>query len=140
MAGGANDGDGDITDINVTPLVDVMMVLLIIFMVTTSQIVNKTIDVELPTADTGENKETTRNLSLTLDDQNNLYLDGNPVTFDELTAKIISAKEEADSNSEQLQALITADKSIAYGEIVKLIDTVRKNGINGFAINVESSQ
>ena len=140
MAGSAKDDDGEITDINVTPLVDVMMVLLIIFMVTATQIVKKTIDVELPSADTGESKNTTKNISLTIDDQNTLYFDGDEVEFEDLKAKIEEAKATAEENKEEIQALITADKAVAYGEIVKLIDTVRKNGITGFAINVEAPQ
>jgi biopolymer transport protein ExbD len=138
MAGGTHDDDSAITDINVTPLVDVMLVLLIIFMVTTTQIVKRTIDVELPSADTGENKTITRNLSLTVDNSNTLFVDGTEIAVDQLPQKLETALQEAKKNNEELQALITADKSVAYGEIVKLIDTVRKNGITGFAINVEA--
>src|SRR5438874_7953028 len=81
MAGGASPFDGDddsgrmITEINVTPLVDIVLVLLIIFMVTTTYIVNPSIKVDLPKAATGsEQAKVTLGLTLTKDGQ--LYLNG----------------------------------------------------------------
>ena len=78
MAGIASDSDDEITGINVTPLVDVMLVLLIILMVTATYIVNRSINVNLPKADTGENNDKTKNLAFVLDAKNQLYLDGKP--------------------------------------------------------------
>jgi biopolymer transport protein TolR len=80
MAGGAGAFDDDdsgrmITDINVTPLVDIVLVLLIIFMVTATYIVNPTIKVDLPKAATGTD-QTRTTLALTLDRTGALYLNG----------------------------------------------------------------
>ena len=69
----------EITGINITPLVDVMLVLLIIFMVTTSYIVHRSIVVNLPKATTGENVITTKNLAFVLDKNSILYLDGKKI-------------------------------------------------------------
>src|SRR5690349_24303905 len=93
MAGGAGAFEDEdqgrmITGINVTPLVDVMLVLLIIFMVTASYIVNQTINVNLPKADTGENSPKSKNLAFVLDSKSQLYLDGEPISFDDLPARI----------------------------------------------------
>ena len=78
MAGGASGDDDElITQINVTPLVDVVLVLLIILMVTATAIVSKTIPMELPTAATGEGTPTTMAVSVEAD--GSLYLDRNPV-------------------------------------------------------------
>ena len=74
MAGGADDND-EIVGINVTPLVDVMLVLLVIFMVTANYIAQQAITVELPKASTGEDAGT-RNLAFTLDKQSQLYFRG----------------------------------------------------------------
>ena len=139
MAGGSFDSDEDITDINVTPLVDVMLVLLIIFMVTTTYIVHRTIAVKLPSAETAEEKVKTTNLAFVLDKESNLFLDGNPISFENLSKEISSLKNELQEKQElnNLQALITADTSTPHGSVVKLIDAVRKNGIAEFAINVE---
>lgn len=136
MAGGANDED-EITGINVTPLVDVMLVLLIIFMVTTTDIVNKAINVKLPKSDTSEMTDNkAKNLAFVLDAKSQLYLDGGPITFEEVAAKIAEAKTKA--GSAPINALIAADKETPHGAVVKLIDTVRKHGITDFAINVEA--
>lgn len=132
MAGGAYDTDEEITGINVTPLVDVMLVLLIIFMVTANYITNQAISMELPKASTGENPGNT-SLNFSIDKDSQLYLDGKPVQFEELGTKI----QEAKSSGKALQALIAADQKTPHGVVVKLIDAVRKNGITDFAINVE---
>jgi len=138
MAGGANDNDDEITGINVTPLVDVMLVLLIIFMVTATYIVNQSIPVNLPKADTAETNagDKTKNLAFVLDAKSQLYLDGKPVTFAEVGEKI--AEEKTKAGTAPVDAIISADKDTPHGAVVKLIDTVRKHGITDFAINVEA--
>ena len=136
MAGGTDDSD-EITGINVTPLVDVMLVLLIIFMVTATYIVNQSINVNLPKADTSDtNDAKSKNLAFVLDAKSQLYLDGQPITFEQVADKISEAK--AKVGAEPLNALIAADKDTPHGAVVKLIDTVRKHGITDFAINVEA--
>lgn len=133
MAGGPsmNDEEG-INDINVTPLVDVMLVLLIIFMVTATYITNQSISLELPKAATGADTST-NNLGFSIDKDAKLFLDGKPVTYEEL-AGIIAERKAA---KPEVQALISADVKTPHGEVVKLIDVIRKNGIVNFAINVE---
>lgn len=132
MAGGANNDDDGINDINVTPLVDVMLVLLIIFMVTANYITNQTLNLELPKAATGENSQAT-NLGFSLDKDSKLFLDGKPIEFSDLPT-IIAERKQAKPD---ISALISADVKTPHGEVVKLIDAVRKNGITNFAINVE---
>jgi biopolymer transport protein ExbD len=134
MAGGANLGDDDqgITDINVTPLVDVMLVLLIIFMVTANYIANQAINLNLPKAATGETPGDT-NLGFSINAESEFFLDGEPVSLDQLPALIEQRREE----NPRLQALIAADEQTPHGSVVKLIDIIRKNGITDFAINVE---
>jgi biopolymer transport protein ExbD len=137
MAGGASGDEDEITGINVTPLVDVMLVLLIIFMVTANYIVNQSIQVNLPKADTAETTDTkTKNLAFVLDAKSQLFLDGQPISFQELGQRI--ADEKAKAGSQPVNALISADKDTPHGSVVKLIDTVKKAGITDFAINVEA--
>ena len=128
----------EITGINITPLVDVMLALLIIFMVTTSYIVHRSIVVNLPKATTGENVITTKNLAFVLDKNSILYLDGKKIAYDNISSHIQSVKINLDNN-QKLQALITADKETPHGEVISLIDIIRQNGISSFAINVEST-
>jgi len=138
MAGSSLDqDDGEITGINVTPLVDVMLVLLIVFMVTSTYIVQQSIQVQLPKADTGENTPKVKNLAFVVDKSGALFLDGKPIQLDQIAARVQSEKA-ADPNV-QLQALVAADKETPHGFVVALIDAVRRQGITDLAINVEKS-
>jgi biopolymer transport protein TolR len=130
----SSDSSDEITGINVTPLVDVMLVLLIIFMVTTSYIVNRTIDVSLPKAESG-GSNAAKDLSFVLDKDSKLYIDGKPAEFNQLAALIAEAQQQ--NKDKKLQALIAADRQTPHGAVIKLIDTVKKSGITEFAINVE---
>jgi biopolymer transport protein ExbD len=136
MAMGIQDEDEEITDINVTPLVDVMLVLLVIFMVTATYIVHKSIQVKLPKAATAQDATSSKNLAFVLNSDSNLFLDGEEITYDQIPAKLNQIKSNL-GNETNLQALISADEKTPHGKVVKLLDTIRKNGINDFAINVE---
>lgn len=139
MAGSiGGDDDGEITGINVTPLVDVMLVLLIVFMVTSTYIVQQSIQVQLPKADTGENTAKTKNLAFVMDKTGHLFMDGKATTVEQLPAQIQAIRNE--NPNMQLQALVAADKETQHGFVVQLIDAVRKQGITDLAINVESTK
>jgi biopolymer transport protein ExbD len=139
MAGAASQFEDDdsgrmITDINVTPLVDVTLVLLIIFMVTTSLIVNPSIKVDLPKAVTGNDQARTT-LALTLTKDGQLYLNGER-TDEAQVAKQIAA--ELPKNPD-LQAVIAADTVVSHGSVVHIIDFVKRAGVRKVAINVDSA-
>ena len=140
MAGSSlgQDDDSGITDINVTPLVDVMLVLLIVFMVTSTYIVQQSIQVQLPKADTGESTAATKNLAFVMDKSGALFLDGKAITIDEIPAIVQQLK--AETPNLTLQALIAADQETKHGSVVGLIDAVRRQGITDLAINVESTK
>jgi biopolymer transport protein ExbD len=138
MAGGSLDQDDvEITGINVTPFVDVMLVLLVVFMVTSTYIVQQSIQVQLPKADTGENTPKVKNLAFVVDKSGALFLDGKPIQLEDIAARV-QAERSADANV-QLQALVAADKETPHGFVVGLIDAVRRQGITDLAINVEKS-
>ena len=137
MAGGANfGGDEDpgrmIVDINVTPLVDITLVLLIIFMVTASYIVSPAIKVDLPKAASGS-EQTKTTLGLTIMKDGALYLNGER-SSDEGVVKYIAG--ELPKNPE-LQAIIAADRVVQHGDVVHVIDLVKRAGVHKFAINVD---
>jgi biopolymer transport protein ExbD len=139
MAGGSLDqDDGEITGINVTPLVDVMLVLLIVFMVTSTYIVQQSIQVQLPKADSGENTPKVKNLAFVIDKSGAIFLDGKAITLDQIAGRVQSEK--AADPRIQLQALVAADKETPHGYVVGLIDAVRRQGITDLAINVERTQ
>ena len=134
MAGGANiDDDEEITGINVTPLVDIMLVLLIIFMVASNYIVKEAIEVNLPKAATGEelNSEQ-KSIALILKKDGRLFLNGDLSTKEKVgeASKLLSKEKNA-------QAMIAADRGVPHGEVVKLIDLIRVNGLTSFAINID---
>ena len=138
MAGRLMDsGDEAITEINVTPFVDVMLVLLVIFMVTANYIVNQSINIQLPKADTGQVIQS-RNLAFVIDKESRVYLDGQAVEVAELGEKIMAFKgQQAEGTT--IQAVISADTATPHGAVVKVIDVIRKNGITELAINVEAA-
>ncbi|NBD13067.1 MULTISPECIES: biopolymer transporter ExbD [Corallococcus] len=132
MAGGASDSDEEISGINVTPLVDVVLVLLIIFMVTANFIVRETVEVDLPRAANGG--ETVQGLvNVVLDKEGKLYFDGAEVTDADLSRRVT----EAVAKDKDTRAIISADQSIAYGRVMRLIDVVKGQGIAKFALNIE---
>jgi biopolymer transport protein ExbD len=138
MGGGADafsddDSDRRIVDINVTPLVDITLVLLIIFMVTTTYIVNPSIKVDLPKAASGSDQMRTT-LALTLSKDGGLYLNGEKSDEAEVTRFIGG---ELPKNPD-LQAIIAADRVVPHGNVVRVIDIVKRAGVRKFAINVES--
>jgi len=124
--------ESPIVDINVTPLVDIVLVLLIIFMVTASYIVQPAIKVNLPEAATGEATEST-SLGLFLSESGELRLNGKEVDEPELRAAIREAKKESD----EVVCLIAADKAVPHGKVVELMDIVRQEKVARFAINIE---
>lgn len=133
MAGSASGGDEDlISGINVTPLVDIVLVLLIIFMVTATDMVKAQIGVDLPKAASGADEiKTTLTFKVTEDGQ--YLLDAEPVTLEEVAAKIKTLKR----SEKDPRAVIAADKGVEYGKVIELIDTIKINGIEKFALNIQ---
>ncbi len=129
----ADDEGRMITDINVTPLVDITLVLLIIFMVTTTYIVNPSIKVDLPKAASGT-EQTKTTLALTLTKDGLLYLNGEKSDETAVSQHIAGEL----PKSPDLQAIIAADKVVPHGSVVRLIDLVKRAGVRKFAINVDS--
>ncbi len=132
MAGGAQEPDEEITGINVTPLVDIVLVLLIIFMVTANFIVRETIEVDLPRAASGG--ETIQGLvNVVLDKDAKLYLDGLEVDEPGLRSRI----SEQLKKDKDTRAIISADQSLNYGKVMHLIDVVKGQGVSKFALNIQ---
>ncbi|SRR6266849_490038 len=132
MAVASQEADDEITTINVTPLVDIVLVLLIIFMVTATFIVRETMEVDLPRA--ANAGETVQGLiSVVMDKEGRIFLDGSEVGEAELVRKV----KEAVSTQPQTRAIVSADQSVSYGRLIHLIDTMKGQGVNQFALNIE---
>lgn len=132
MAGGASeDDDGLIAGINVTPLVDVTLVLLIIFMVTAKIIVSQGMPMDLPKAASGEALQTVFSVELTADGKTRV--DSNPVANDEAVAKLAR---EAREKTQDLRAVIRADRKVEHGRVIHVLDLLKRAGIAKIAFAV----
>jgi biopolymer transport protein ExbD len=127
-----------ITSINITPLVDVFLVLLILVMITSSILDHRDhreIPVSVPqAAQAGENAPKTS--GLTMDMERRIYLDGNEADSAAIAA-ILRSKVAADSTH---QVLIVADKGLLYEEVVRLLDWVRGAGVRKYALKVARAE
>ncbi len=132
MAGGASDDEDMITGINITPLVDIILVVLIIFMVTATSIVKAQIGVDLPRAASGQ-AELKTTLTFVVKVDGSYQLDGNPIAIEQIATRVRDEKRK----DPEVRAVIAADKGVEYGRVVELIDTVKLNGIEKFALNIE---
>ena len=128
MAGSANYNDGPVASINVTPLVDVMLVLLVIFMVT-APMLQQGVEVNLPKASSNALSGSAEQVVLSIDKVGELYLGaGNKVPLAEVGAKlaaILAKREEADR-----KVYIKADTGLAYGQIMEVMGRLHAAGIN----------
>ncbi len=137
---GGGDDEG-ITDINVTPLVDIMLVLLIIFMLT-SEVVSKkvkkpTIDIDLPTASSGQDKPG-EPLSIVINKDGDLFLNGKPIRELDLRAKVKATV--ALRGKGKAEAVLSADKRLSHGQVVRMIDMLRVLGVENVAINTKEQE
>jgi biopolymer transport protein ExbD len=133
-SGYSDEDDGVIGDINVTPLVDITLVLLIVYMITVPAMVkNPAIRVDLPTAATGDATPDTM-LNLTMqrsgDGQISVYANGKLVDFEELRIEVPQLLEQ----NPDLTTIIAADKGIDYGEVVQLVDLMGSLGVHRIAL------
>ena len=131
MAALSNAGsDEEIVGINVTPLVDVVLVLLVVLMVTAGYIASRAIPVDLPKAATGETVPQT--LALSIDQKGGLYLDGRPMSEPELHAGVAARKRARPD----VRAVIAADGRVAHQRVIRLIDLLRQENVTEFALDV----
>ena len=136
MAGKAGrEADEPIAEINIVPFVDIILVILIIFMVTTPLIMKPSINVNLPKAASGEDS-TPSKLSVTLNAKGELYLNGNPSNLEEIqTYASTTSKDNPD-----VQAIISADRDVSHGKVVEVIDAVKTGGVKKFAITIDQQK
>src|SRR6266545_5859445 len=133
--GGGGDDDDLISEINVTPLVDVTLVLLIIFMVTATYIVRAAIEVDLPrAAHGGEALGTVLSVVLTRDGQ--VFLDGVKQSEGDLVAHTRTAVQ----HDAEAKVVISADRAALHGAVVRVIDLVKGAGATRFAIHIEKER
>lgn len=145
MAGFKTGGDDDmIADINVTPFVDIVLVLLIIFMATSTVIVRTALDLEIPKASKAEAKNNANMiLSIELLDDKSLKLNGEAVTPDGLVKAIETEVEKNNANTDAegkpqpTEVIITARGQQDYQDVVDVINLAKGAGVSGIALNTK---
>jgi biopolymer transport protein TolR len=135
MAGSSGRRRGIVAEINVTPLVDIMLVLLIIFMLTAHLIAKQAIEVELPRAAQSTALPPTT-IAVTLTRDGTLYLNSVLVTPDALRLAVKAAV----AKDPKTQAIIVGDKAVSHGRVVWVLDTIKSLGITSFAIQIDPAE
>jgi biopolymer transport protein ExbD len=133
MAGSSLSGDDEpISGINVTPLVDVVLVLLVIFMITAPVIYQSAIKVQLPKASSGEKGGSESPLQFSISREGELGLNGKKLSWDEAEGQIKAVKDPANQTIS-----LSADQATPHGTVIRLMDLMRKYGLTRFALQVE---
>ncbi|MEO7033024.1 MAG: biopolymer transporter ExbD [Polyangiaceae bacterium] len=133
MSGGGS-RRAPISGINVTPMVDVMLVLLVIMMVSAQYIVSQSLKVELPKA-ASQTDSVSSVAAVTLTKDGKTYYNQKSVTEADLVNELRSAL----AGNKDLNLILTADKEVPHGSVVHVIDLAKVEGITKFAINVETA-
>ena len=131
MAGGAADTDDAITGINVTPLVDITLVLLIIFMVTAKIIVSQSLPLDLPKASQGTDIQVV--FSITMAADGTAMVDGKPIANDDA---VLALAEAAEKKNPDLRAVIKADSAVPHGRVIHVLDLLKQGHVNKIAFGV----
>lgn len=132
MGGGGSQSDDDlISGINVTPLVDVTLVLLIIFIVTARIIVTQSIQMDLPKAATGSETQTV--FSVQLGAGGETVVDSKRVPSEDA---ILPLAREAHAKNADLRAVIQADSSVQHGRVIRVMDLLKQAGVAKVAFGV----
>lgn len=135
MAGKLSDSEEMITGINVTPLVDVVLVLLVIFMITAPALYQAAIRVELPKAASGEKTEHVT-LRFTLLKDGSILIGNERITKDQVV-EVVKRSIQTDPTA---NAVIAAEASLTHGDVIGFIDLLKTNGLSRFAIGVDTPQ
>ena len=118
-------GAQPMSDINMTPLIDVMLVLLVIFMIT-APLMTSALKLDLPKSDAAQPSEVPQFIAVALDPQGQLYFGEEKLDVAAFAARVA----EAAQRNPQTEVQLRADRSVPYGRVAELIGVVQKAGLN----------
>jgi biopolymer transport protein TolR len=121
-----------VAEINVTPLTDVFLVLLVIFMITTSAMM-KPADVDLPK--TAEQEEQTKGVLVTITPSREVFVNERPVATDD--ASITSVLRDTLAHSNEKVVILAGDRQVVLGEVMRVLGLAKEAGATGFALASE---
>lgn len=128
-----NDESDIISSINITPFVDVVLVLLVVFMVTAPLLMKDILEIRLPKVSHGDGGAL-QTLGIAVNREGQILVNG--VLTDE--AGLQEAAKSALSENKDSQAIISADELVIYGRVVRVIDLLKGAGLNRFAVQITS--
>jgi len=134
MAASTESGDDGIVGINVTPLVDITLVLLIIFMVTAKLIVSQAVPLDLPKAATAGEVQTV--FVVTVDDKGVIHADGHELRDD---AALRTAARGALQKTKDVRTVIHASRAATHGTVLHVLDLLRGEGVTKVAFGAEKT-
>ena len=120
--------EGVVAGINITPLTDVFLVLLIIFMVTSSVVANQSKNIDLPGAEVSDT--TPQGVTVTVDESGGILINDKPVSNDALFGELESAL----SNAREKLVILRGDKKVLLGQAVNILDLAQQAGAKGIAL------
>ncbi len=126
------DSDDIVASINVTPLVDITLVLLIVFMVTATFITDPVVEVDLPRAASAEDAPS-RSVAVIVDEQGTIYLNGEEITGPELERSLVREVRADD----EVNVVLGADGRIDYQAVMNVIDITKRARVRNLALNVQ---
>ncbi len=138
MAGAAlSEGDDIIAAINITPMVDIILVLLIVFMVTTTLVQNPVVPIKLPRSESAIPRDTTqKTLNIMITKDQKLYIDGYENTKDTVKETLDNAvKENPDTF-----VILGADQDLEYKYVMEMLELTRVLGVKNLSLNVQSAK
>lgn len=122
-----------VAEINVTPLTDVFLVLLIIFMITTSAMMKPAADVDLPKA--AESDDQVQGVTVTMTPSHELFVNQRPVAGDD--AALVSVLRDSLANAKEKVVVLAGDRQVVLGEVVRVLGLAKEAGATGFALASE---
>lgn len=133
MAFNLSDDSEGINDINITPFVDVVLVLLVIFMVTAPVMLKDSLNVKLPKTLTADLSKKSSSVGVAITQDGQILLNGELVSMAGFEERLKSYA----SSAPETQFLISADVEARHGDVVLVIDRLKANGLESFALQVE---
>jgi len=122
----SDEEDSHIAAINIIPLVDVVLVLLIIFMVTTAFSRDSAIKLDLPKGSrSDQKKQPPAEITVSVDKEKNIYVNGRPTQLDELNARV----KQLTNPTAKTILVLRGDKETLYGTIMPVLDEVARTGV-----------
>ena len=129
-------GPQPMSDINMTPLVDVMLVLVVIFIIT-APLMASSIRLDLPRTDAAKPSDAPKFITVVLDKSGGTFVDDKPLAAEQLAARLL----EAARQNPDMEVQLRADRTVPYGRVVEVMGAAQKAGLNriGFIADAEAA-